>query len=210
MRRWLLRGVVGNWVAMAAAFGYAQSGGGTTPVAVKVDAVGAPAVRTPVAEPGYRLAPEDILEISVWREDGLKKEVVVRPDGFISFPLAGELLAAGRTTDELKTELVGRLSKLIAEPEVSIAVLRVGGNKIYVIGRVNKPGEFAAGRYIDVLQALSMAGGLTPFAAENEIKIVRKDNGKDTFLPFRYSDVRKGRNLEQNITLRSGDVIVVP
>jgi polysaccharide export outer membrane protein len=79
-----------------------------------------------------------------------------------------------------------------------------------VIGRVNNPGEYVAGRYVDVLQALSMAGGLTPFAAENDIKVLRKENGKDIVHPFRYSQVKAGRNLEQNIPLRGGDVVVVP
>ncbi len=98
----------------------------------------------------------------------------------------------------------------MADPVVSVAILKVAGNKIYVMGRVNKPGEYAAGRYVDVLQALSMAGGLTPFAAENDIKVLRKENGKDEVFRFRYSDVKAGSHLEQNITLKGGDVVVVP
>ena len=91
-----------------------------------------------------------------------------------------------------------------------MAVTKIAGNKIYVIGRVNKPGEFVAGRYVDVLQALTMAGGLTPFAAENDIKILRKNTEKDTVFTFRYSEVKAGKNLDQNIVLRGGDVVVVP
>jgi polysaccharide biosynthesis/export protein len=93
---------------------------------------------------------------------------------------------------------------------VSVAVLKVSANKIYVIGRVNKPGEYVTGRYVDVLQGLTMAGGLTPFAAENDIKVLRKGNGKEVVLPFRYADVKKGVNLGQNILLKAGDVVVVP
>ena len=93
---------------------------------------------------------------------------------------------------------------------VSVTVLRVVGTKIYVMGKVNKPGEYLAGRYLNVLQALSLAGGLTPFAAENDIKVVRKQGGRDVVFPFNYSEVRKGNNLEQNITLKGGDVVVVP
>jgi polysaccharide export outer membrane protein len=134
----------------------------------------------------------------------------VRPDGGIAFPLAGDMQAAGKTAHELQQEITQRLEKFMADPVVSVAVLKVVGNKIYVIGRVNKPGEFVAGRYVDVLQGLSMAGGLTPFAAENGIKVMRKENGKDVVFPFRYSDIKNGINLQQNILLKGGDVVVVP
>jgi polysaccharide biosynthesis/export protein len=160
--------------------------------------------------PDYQIGPEDVLEISVWKEEGLKKEVLVRPDGGIAFPLAGDMQAAGKTARQLQQEITQRLEKFISDPVVSVAVLKVAGNKIYVIGRVNKPGEYIAGRYVDVLQVLSMAGGLTPFAAENDIKVLRKESGKDLVYPFRYSDVKKGSNLDQNIVLKGGDVVVVP
>jgi polysaccharide export outer membrane protein len=162
------------------------------------------------AEPQYRIGPEDVLEISVWKEEGLRKEVIVRPDGGISFPLVGEVVAENRTVEELRTEIAQRLRKLIADPVVSIAVLKVASQRIYVLGRVNRPGEFSTGRYVDVLQALSMAGGLTPFAAENDIKILRRGEGKEIALPFRYGDVKSGESLEQNIILRRGDVVLVP
>lgn len=170
-----------------------------------------PTALVPAApDAGYQIGPEDILEISVWKEDGLKKEVLVRPDGGISFPLVGEISVLGKTAGQLEAEIKQKLDRFIPQPAVSVAVLKVTGNKIYVIGKVLRPGEFVAGRYIDVLQALSIAGGLTPFAAENKIKILRKEDGKDTVLPFQYSKVRNGENLEQNVMLKSGDVIVVP
>lgn len=172
--------------------------------AVKVE----PAVEE--VDSGYQIGPEDLLEISVWKEEGLKKEVLVRPDGGLSFPLIGEVQAAGKTAGQLKKEIAQRLEKFIPDPVVSIALLKVIGNKIYVIGKVNKPGEFPAGRYVSVLQALSMAGGLTSFSAENGIKVMRKEGGKDIVFPFRYSDVKNGENLEQNIQLKGGDVVVVP
>jgi len=165
---------------------------------------------TVIAEPGYQIGPEDILEISIWKEDGLKKEVLVRPDGGISFPLIGDLQATGKTAAELKDEITKKLEQFIPDPVVSVALLKVVGNKIYVIGKVNKPGEFVAGRYVDVLQALSMAGGLTPFAAENSIKILRKSGGKDVVMLFEYASVKRGVQLEQNIMLKGGDVVVVP
>lgn len=158
----------------------------------------------------YPIGAEDVLEISVWKEEGLKKEVLVRPDGGISFPLAGDMQAAGKTARQLQQEITQRLEKFMSNPVVSVAVLKVASNKIYVIGRVNKPGDYLTGRYVDVLQVLSMAGGLTPFAAENDIKVLRKENGKDIVFPFRYSQVKAGNNLDQNIVLKGGDVVVVP
>ncbi len=158
----------------------------------------------------YRIGPEDVLEISVWKEDALKKEVLVRPDGDISFPLAGDLHVAGRTVAEVREELGKRIEKYIPDPVVSVLVNRVASNKIYVIGRVAKPGDFAAGRYVDVLQALSMAGGLTPFADEKDIRVIRKQGGKDLVMPFDFRAVSRGQKLEQNIRLQGGDVVVVP
>lgn len=165
---------------------------------------------TASASPDYRIGPEDVLEISVWREETLQKQALVRPDGGISFPLVGGVQAAGRTAEEIRQEIAVRLKKFIPDPVVSVAVVKLSGYKIYILGKVNRPGEFVVGRYVDVLQALSMAGGLTPFADEDSIKIVRKVDGNDVVLPFDYSKVRKGRGLEQNIQLRSGDTLVVP
>lgn len=169
-----------------------------------------PAAVTAGADPEYRIGPEDVLEISVWKEETLKKEVLVRPDGGISFPLAGEVQAAGKTAAELQQEITKRIEQYIPDAVVSVALLKVVGNKIFVIGKVNKPGEYPAGRYVDVLQVLTMAGGLTPYAAENDIKVLRKVQGKDIVFPFEYSKVQKGERLEQNITLQGGDVVVVP
>jgi polysaccharide export outer membrane protein len=160
-------------------------------------------------DPGYRLGPEDVLEISVWREEGLKKDVLVRPDGGISFPLIGEVQARDRTVAELRDEIARRLESFIPDPTVSVSLMKVA-NRIYVIGRVNKPGDFPVGRDVDVLQALSMAGGLTPFAAENGIKVVRREGAKQVTMPFEYGRVVRGEKLEQNITLQRGDVVVVP
>jgi len=177
--------------------------------------VPAPA-QTPPAAPAvaqddsYRLGPEDVLDISVWKEEGLKKETVVRPDGAISFPLIGDVQAAGRTVSEVRDEIGRRLARYIPEPTVSVLVVRVASNRFYVIGRVNKPGDFAIGRYVDVLQALALAGGLTPFADPRGIRVIRKQDGKDVVLPFDFPAVTRGENLEQNIRLQGGDVIVVP
>ena len=158
----------------------------------------------------YQIGPEDILDISVWREKDLQREVIVRPDGWLTFPLVGNVEAAGRTPQQLESEIRQRLRKFIPDPVVTVSVKKIQGLKIFVTGRVGKPGEYMVGRYVDVLQALTLAGGLTPFAKEDKIKILRKQGGKEVVISFDYSEVKKGKRLEQNITLRSGDVIVVP
>ena len=140
----------------------------------------------------------------------MQREVLVRPDGWITFPWVGNVSAKGKNAQQLQDEIGTRLRKYIPDPNVSISVKKVAGYKVFIIGKVNKPGEFVVGRYIDVIQALTLAGGLTPFASESNIKILRKENDKETVILFDYSDVRKGRLLEQNIMLKSGDVIIVP
>jgi polysaccharide biosynthesis/export protein len=158
----------------------------------------------------YRIGPEDLIDITVWREDAMKQQALVRPDGGISFPLIGEVLAAGKTVDELRDEIAKRLEKFLPSPVVNVAIVRVGSHRIYVIGRVAKPGDFPAGRFVDVLQLLTMAGGLTPFANENRIQIIRREAGKQIIIPFRYGEVRRGINMDQNIILRAGDTVMVP
>ena len=162
-------------------------------------------------ESTYQLGPQDILAISVWKDEILSREVVVRPDGFISFPLIGEVLAEGRTVGSLEKEMNERLTKFVSDPRVSIGVTEVNSFKIFVIGKVNNPGGFQIGQYTDVMQALSLAGGLTPFAREGSIKVLRrrKNEGQTTF-PFDYGEVLKGHSLEQNIVLERGDVVMVP
>jgi polysaccharide biosynthesis/export protein len=164
----------------------------------------------PVVDPGYRLGAEDVILVSVWKDEQLTRELVVRPDGAFSFPLVGDVQAEDRTVEEIRADLVKRLTKYIPNPNVSVAVTKVLSYKVYVVGRVNKPGEYLIGHYTDVLQALSLAGGLTPFAAENDIKVIRRIKGQQHTFPFRYGDVRKGNDLEQNILLQRGDVVMVP
>ena len=172
-------------------------------------AIGAPPGGAGV-DPSYRLGAEDVMLISVWKDEQLTREVVVRPDGMFSFPLVGDSQAQDRTVEEIRADLVKRLTKYIPNPNVSVSVTKVLSYKIYVVGRVNKPGEYLIGHYTDVLQALSLAGGLTPFAAENDIKVIRRVKGEKEVFPFRYGDMRKGNDLDQNILLQRGDVVMVP
>lgn len=161
-------------------------------------------------DPGYGLEPGDIVRISVWREEALDQGVLVRPDGGISFPLAGELQAEGKTIDELTQEITDRLAPYIDNPVVTTSLQQNDGNRIYVTGRVNKPGVFLVNRPVDVMQALSMAGGLTPFADKNGITVLRRQGNKQVTIPFDYKQVRKGTELQQNIVLQAGDTLIVP
>ena len=158
----------------------------------------------------YRLNPGDVLQITVWKEEGMQREVMVLPDGNISFPLAGHVKAAGLSPEELQGLLFKRLKKYFADPVITVTVTQLTGNKIFVIGQVRSPGQFLANRPIDVMQALSLAGGLTTFA-DDAIKILRRgQNGKQQAINFNYAETSKGRGLERNILLRAGDVVVVP
>lgn len=163
---------------------------------------------------GYELQPGDIIRISVWQEDRGQQQqqpILVRPDGGISYPLVGDVQAAGRTVEQLTDVIAKRLSKYIPNPVVTVTLDQIPGNRIYILGRVNKPGDYVISRDVNVMQALAMAGGLTPFADRGDVKILRTDsNGKQVPIPFNYSQVEEGEHLGQNISLQAGDVIMVP
>ena len=171
----------------------------------------------PPAPPGsgtptesYTVKPGDVLQIQVWKEPDLQGPVLVRPDGSFSFPLAGQMDARGRTVGELQQLVTEKLKKYISDPVVTVSISEVKGNKVYVLGQVNKPGEFIVNPRVDVMQALSMAGGTTAYAALGDITILRRTDSGQQSLPFHYADVARGRNLQQNIMLQAGDVVVVP
>lgn len=161
-------------------------------------------------EGGYEINAGDTLEISVWKEPDLQRTVLVSPDGAFSFPLAGQLDAKGRTVTEVRQELEERLSRYIPDLVTTVTVVDVSGNTIFVIGQVNEPGSFIMNPVLDVMQALSMAGGTTPFASLKNIRILRREGGEQRAHQFDYTRVADGQSLEQNILLRSGDVVVVP
>jgi polysaccharide export outer membrane protein len=162
------------------------------------------------APEGYKLQPGDLLQVVVWKETDLQSEVLIRPDGGISFALAGDMQAAGLTTDQLREELETRVRKLVPGAVVTVSVKAPNGNRVFVIGKVNHPGDFPLLRPIDVLQAISMAGGVTPFANTNGIRVLHRDGLRQNSFRFRYGDVANGRHLEQNILLQSGDTVIVP
>ena len=158
----------------------------------------------------YTIEAGDVLQVSVWKEPDLQLEVLVRPDGGFSLPLIGEVQAAGRTVEALQKEIAERVSTYVPDAVVTVAARQLNGNKVYVLGKVNRPGEYVISRYVDVMQALSMAGGTTTFAELNDIVILRRDGDEQRAISFKYSQVEQGKNLKQNILLKSGDVVVVP
>ncbi len=158
----------------------------------------------------YTLGPEDILSISVWKDEALTKEVVVRPDGKISFPLIGDIAVDGRTVEDVRKEIQARIDEYMPNTPVSLMVLKIFSPKIYIVGKVGKPGMYIMFERMTVMQALALAGGFTPFSATADILILRDEDGKQKTLHFDYDDVAKGKRLEQNVLLNRGDTIVVP
>jgi len=161
-------------------------------------------------QPGYHIGPGDVLEISVWKEESLSREVIVPPDRIITFPLIGDINIATMTVTELRHEISKRLQDFVPEATVTVMLRQINSLKAYVIGKVNKPGLFPIDMETTVMQVLAMAGGLNPFAADSKIYILRHENGEMKKIPFDYHEVEKGKNLAQNIILKRGDVIVVP
>jgi len=163
---------------------------------------------SPVA--AYLIGSGDVLDISVWKNPDLTRQVVVLPDGKITFPLIGELQAAGKTVAQLTGEMKKKLGRFVPDATLTVMIAQVGSMHVYVIGRVNNPGRFVLNTNINVLQALSMAGGLNPFAKRGQIKIFREQKSDIKVFYFDYDEVAKGNDLTQNMRLHRGDVIVVP
>ena len=160
--------------------------------------------------PEYRIGPGDQLGIEVWGDPALTRSVVVLPDGKISFPLIGELLAGGKTVGQLKKEVEEKLSRYVENLVLTVEVRQSNSMYIYVLGQVNTPGRTLLSSNINVLQALAIAGGPNSFASRSRIKIFRKEGEKPVIIPFDYNNVTAGKDLETNILLKRGDVIVVP
>ncbi len=165
---------------------------------------------SPQVSSGYLIQPGDVLQISVWREPDLQAEVVVTPDGRIAMPLLGEIIVDGKGIELLRSEIVARIQKFVPDADVTVMVKQSLGNKIYVIGKVNRPGEYVLNRNVDVMQALSMAAGIAKFADAGNVRILRRSGENQQAISFDYSQVEAGNKLEQNIVLKPGDVVVVP
>jgi polysaccharide export outer membrane protein len=174
----------------------------------------AKASETPVsatADPAYRIGPEDVLNVSVWKEPTISNTVPVRPDGKISLPLINDVQAAGLTPGDLAGTITDKLKKFITDPQVTVIVTAVNSQRVYVLGEVARPGAFPMIPGMSVLQVLSDAGGFTAFANRKNIHVVRVENGKQVKYPFNYNEAMRGDKPEQNnIVLKPGDTVVVP
>ena len=178
-------------------------------LAVLFMAQGFSAAQAPVP-PSYLIGPNDLLSIYVWKEPELTRDVTVTPDGRISFPLIGEIVAQGRTVTDLKNAIADKLQAYVTAPEVTVIVRESRSRMIYTIGQVTRPGPYPLAPDMTVIQALSVAGGFAEWADNKNILIIRREGGKESQINFNYRDFVSGRNPAQNILLEPGDTIVVP
>jgi polysaccharide export outer membrane protein len=218
----LLKGIALSIAALALMAGSAsaqnssatEAPAGTTPATV-VPATTGPVTASP-AENLYRINGGDTIHISVYGERDLDRDVAVEPDGGIAFPLVGNMNARGLTLSELSKKIAdalraGNMLPNVTDPEVTVSLVKSSGNSFSVIGQVKQPGTFVTDTQVDVMQALSLAGGLTPFASKSRIIVLRRDStGVQSKIPFDYSSVEDGEKLNMNIQLQGGDVVVVP
>jgi len=167
-----------------------------------------PAPPVAAVEEPYRIGKEDVLDVSVWRDPDLSRTLPVRPDGFITLPMVGEVQAEGRTTVELEQDISRRLQKYIQAPRVTVMVREVNSARVFVTGEVQKPGAYPLRGNVTVLQALAMAGGLTEFADRDGMTVIRANNGPR--IPVRYSALVDRRTQGADFPLQPGDTVVVP
>ena len=165
---------------------------------------------TIAVDPTYKIGPQDMLRIDVWKEPDISRVVPVRPDGKVTLPLLNDVQAAGLTPVQLSAKIAEGLKKYITNPQVTVGVTEINSRRIFVTGEVGHPGAFSLLPNMTVLQALAGAGGFTQFARIKNIYVLRTEDGKQVKHPFNYKEAVSGKNPEQNITLEGGDVIVVP
>lgn len=158
----------------------------------------------------YRLRQGDTVLISVWREDTLQRQVVVLPDGSVTFPLIGRVEVAGLSTPEVEQNMAQKLKKYFPEPIVTVVIVGIDGNRAFVTGKVMKPGPLAISGPITVLQAISIAGGFDKFADEGGIKVIRTKSDAQEVIPVEYKKIISGRDMSTNVLLKAGDTVVVP
>jgi polysaccharide export outer membrane protein len=158
----------------------------------------------------YGIGPEDVLQIDVWKRAELSREVTVRPDGYVSLPLVNDVAVTGLTSTEAAQVLKDRFKEFVADPEITVTVKASNSYRIYVVGKVNKPGNFTAKSPVTVIQAIATSGGFTPFASTSGIVILRRTRAGEVRLPFDYDAVVRGSKPEQNVVLQPGDTVIVP
>jgi polysaccharide export outer membrane protein len=184
----------------------------TPPPAIAAPSAAAPApVDTRLVESGdaFRIGPEDVLDVQVWKNEELSRVVPVRPDGMISLPLVNDIRASGLTAVELRQAITQRLSEFVPSPEVSVMVREVHSVKVAVLGAVRMPGHYEVKSAATVLELIARAQGLTEFADRGRIVVLRQNGGQTTRIPFNYRQVAEGSE-QDNFYVRPGDIIVVP
>jgi len=159
------------------------------------------------APESYRIGPEDVLLISVWKNDALSRSVPVRPDGKISLPLLNDVQAAGLTALELRDVLTQKLAEYLPSPEVAVIVSDIRSFKVSVMGEVMKPGRYELKSWTTVLDVLALAGGFTQFASRSRIVILQSDGKTMKRIPFNYNKIA---GEQENFYLRNGDIVLVP
>jgi polysaccharide biosynthesis/export protein len=198
------------WIGL----GTMMLGAGNTPAQDAGKSPSKPAQPAPqsvgAADSSYKIGPQDVLRIDVWKEAEISRAVPVRPDGKISLPLLNDVQASGLTAMELANNITEGLKKFINNPQVTVSVTEINSRRVYVTGEVSKPGAYPLLPNMTALQAVTSAGGFTQFARTKNIYILRNEGGKQTKYPFNYNDVVKGKRSDENITLQPGDTIVVP
>src|ERR1700723_3028653 len=188
-----------------------QSGPPTSPAVVSnAPKAGDQQKTSATTDPNYVIGPQDVLDISVWKEPEVSRIVPVRPDGKVSLPLLNDVQAAGLTPAQLAVQITESLKKYVTSPQVTVIITTINSQRVYILGEVTRPGAFPMLPGMTVMQALSSAGGFTPFAKMKSIYVLRTDNGKKVKFPFNYKEAINGKNSEQDIQLKAGDTIVVP
>jgi polysaccharide export outer membrane protein len=165
---------------------------------------------TSAGENTYKIGPGDSIEVSVWKDENLTRQIIVPPDGVISFPLIGDIDVTELTIADLREVVSKKLKGYVTDATATVMLLNARSMTAYVVGKVNQPGQFPINMETNVMQILAMAGDLNAFASPGNIIILRQENGKDLKIPFDYNEVKKGKKLKQNIFLKRGDVVVVP
>jgi polysaccharide export outer membrane protein len=206
-----------TWILLAAGLVFAEphpqeaQKPATPPEASQKDASkGQTASESVENDAAYKIGPQDVLRIDVWKEPDISRAAPVRPDGKISLPLLNDVQAAGLTPMQLAGVISEGLKKFINNPQVTVSVSEINSRRVYVSGEVTRPGSMSLLPNMTVLQALSTSGGFTQFAKIKNIYVLRTKDGKQEKLPFNYKEVMNGKKPEQNVLLQSGDVIVVP
>ena len=171
---------------------------------------GAATQKVATQDPNYIIGPQDVLDISVWKEPEVSRVVPVRPDGRISLPLLNDVQAAGLTPSQLAAQITTSLKKFVTDPQVTVIVSAINSQRVYILGEVTRPGAFPMLPGMNVLQGLSSAGGFTQFAKTKSIYVLRMQDGKQQKFPVNYKEVISGKRPDQNISLKAGDTIVVP